>query len=788
MDALVRKVEKLAARGIPETGPLATAESERLRVELEQAIDGEPDSSSRQLAYGALGYLEGIAFLDDREHQDAVMGLLPPAMARWALLGHGRSGVGKPNPILGNCLFLLGREYVQYAQWKMSTELFVYATVASTNRTVARDAGLLSLISAAHEDDEMYSTVRDLFDDDTIASDRGLAAAVRALDGALGRTDIAHDVGTYSDIWTRGPLAAGLIVDRLAQTLNASGRYRDVVKLTYDALIRLGDDPILESTKSAVLQESSSAKLHLGNEEGAIADAEQSWELSEYLRYGNCDHRMREAAWARHEKARIVALRAAAAVADAEKMAGYIQRDRLRASLFTWLEPSDSEDEPQPTKADKVGRSGMTVNGEQKDDSRGDSSGMTAPEAFFAALGDTFNSTRLTPPPKSEEAVSSRDIPWWLGIARYDSALFWTILRNGIGIDCGTVDLDESNLGDLLLDLQADVTGNARPDGRDISVDPLHDLAEWGTFEERIATLTLGQLLPETLVAALHGASAEHPLSLVIAAGRGLDGVPWPIVQIATPDTGGFRLIERACIRHWLSSDVESARAGRPVSEDELPILVAIDDPEDNLAGRSAFLKANSLAYFSGESPIPNAKEAVKRALYDHCDDGALGVFFYRGHATSFDDPAHVAIAVPEATPGNVEESHISSGEFFGRFDGGERFLPLPSRVVLSCCSSSSGSLFGGEALGLAAACVRGGGAQEVIATGYDVIDCSFTSAFDDMLAGALVDPSPHDAVLRRLQVRMYDEWRTFSVRGGIELGDDIRFPHPLVWAMYQAM
>jgi hypothetical protein len=415
----------------------------------------------------------------------------------------------------------------------------------------------------------------------------------------------------------------------------------------------------------------------------------------------------------------------------------------------------------------------------------------SAPAGLFRALGDAWNSTRLLPPSSSIADVENMTIPWWLGIARYGSMLFWTVIRHGIGVECGYRDLTGSDLGNLLFDLEEDITGHVRSDGRMSEFDPTYHFAEWGTAEERIASLCLGELIPQSIVANLRAASIDEPMELVVAAGTGLEGVPWPILQVGSPDAGGFRLIERARIRHWLSQDVEDARSGHEPATDSLPILIAIDDPDGGLTGDSDYLRNHAQTYFNGRLPPTDApKASLKTALYEYAAAEPVGVLFYRGHASSGNDPVKVSIDMPPpiAIPEDLDDLTISAGEFFGRFDDGSRYLPLPSRVVLSCCSSASASLFGGEAVGLAAACIVGGGAREVVATGRDVTDCSFTSAFDDLLAEAMTSPESHDSALRALQLRMYDEWRTFSVRGGIDVSDDIRFPHPLIWAMYQAI
>lgn len=777
----IRKVERLAKKGLPNSGPLSSETTELLRFQLTDLLKSMNESGERAAGHRALGYLEGLRHIDNLEHQDVVLSLVPVAMARNVESGW-ENGPGTSDQVLSNVYFLLGREYLQFAKWELSAEFFYHAIITGSNREINRHAGLLSLICASHVDSEIYDLLRPNFDD--VNDD--VTHAVSALDAIRGKASLQRDPAWYSSIWKLGTLPAALLIEQVATQLNTRRHHREVLVLTQDAMRRIGNEAEYDWLRASILQASAVARVGLGTLEEAITDAEECWRLSERLRYGNCDHVMRESAWSRFLVARTVALEATVRLSDSERLAGFLQRDRLRASLTTRLEASDAEK--------GVVASGITVPTEEPAALDAESNaGGSAPGALFTALGDAWNATELSPPEETVGSTTLDHIPWWLGIARYGSNLFWTVLRHGIGIDCGWVDLTNTTLGDVLLDLESDITGRERPDGQLLNFDPFYHLAEWGTAEERIMTGALGGLLPPPVVAALNNLVSGDPMELVLAAGAGLQGVPWPIIQIGNPDTGGFRLIERARIRHWLSQDADSHRARfvPPSGRDDLKLLVVIDDPEDNLRGRCDFLRENALSYFSGTlPPTDSPKQAIKAALYEHCSQPISGIFFYRGHAQSPDNPSHVRIPVPRAIepPDDLDELVFSAGEFFGRFDNGSRFLPLPSRVILSCCSSSSESLFGGEALGLAAACLIGGGAQEVIATGRDVLDCSFTSAFDDMLAEYMTDPAAHDAVLQNLQLRMYDEWRTYSVRGGIEVGDDIRFPHPLIWAMYQAI
>ncbi|MET8352343.1 MULTISPECIES: CHAT domain-containing protein [unclassified Micromonospora] len=781
----VRRAERIACVAVPEIGSSSNEASRAVAEKLDAHLN-DKDGNARvdnAPAFQLLSYLEALTALDRGDHHKAVLGLFPTAAARYVERGFG-SGNGRPDPLLANALFLFGREYLRYAQWSLSGEFFYHATTATNKPELASRNATLALICLYNSDDPgTYRELRSQMDE-AAEINEALRRVIAAMDIIQMGDQLPSDLDWFMPLWNFGRLAGSLITERAIMALNDAGRHEEALVHCDITQEILADTPSEQWIHAAIRQQRARALYGTGTVEESLSEALAAWDLSEDLRYGACDHPLRESMWMRYLPARQIALGCAVRKGKPELVAAFIEKDRLRASLAATLETVSSPGPVTEVKATSPAGSGEA--------SAAGPSESTAPAAFFSALEDAMNATTLVPPAAAGGHHFQDSVPWWFGISRYGSSVYWSVLQHGVPLECGVIDLtSDHSLNDVLLGIDADVGGFAfgvTSDGAPPTFDPIHHLSEWGTADERIASLSLGRLLPPSLVTAMTAASVEQPVELVIAAGSGLSGVPWPIAQVGGTDRDGFRLVERARIRHSISQQVDERRATQSPSA-PLDLLVAVDDPQGDLSGSSAFLASNARQYFGATSvPRSDAKAALREALHEECAGHPPGIFYYRGHAHSWSDPARACLDLPKSLEPGEDSLAIYAGEFFGRFEDGSAYLPLPSRVVLSCCSSAGRSLFGGEAVGLAAACILGGGAREVVATGYDIPDSSFATAFDDLLAEAMTCPLPHDLALRRLQLRMYDEWRIFSVRGGVTSDEDITHPHPMVWAMYQAI
>lgn len=793
------KVELMAKDYIEDLAPASDEATRALRLTLAEKLSYLPNerAAANSGASINLGYLEALEALDALEHKDAVSNLFPVVLTRYVEQGYAE-GNARPDMMLSNALFLLGREYLKYGSWEKASELFFYSAVSGTRkRTHARRVGLLSLLCAYNsQDEELIEAMDDLFSDIDDATVNRVQEILRLPNAKI---PSAKDPAWSALIWRFGPLVGVLASEHLIRVLNKDGEHQAALLMSNIALNAIGDASSCDWLRALLHQQNALTYQLSGRNQEALGESLRARSLSQQLRYGECEHPLREQVWIRYFPCRETAIRCAADGEDAGLLASLLEQDRLQASLHAWLEQeSMAEEDADPVAVPQ---------------SRG-ASNPSVPAVFFRAYEDVANSTRLIAPATSPfvEGVASTHqasfktdhVEWWLGISRYGKCVYWSLLHHGKPFQSGSVNLlADYFLAGVLDDFEQDaesrmskVNGLAG-DGTSV-ISPFYHLAEWGTAEERTTSETLARLVPRPLQDALSRATLEKPIELVISAGMGFSNVPWPIIQLRDSRMKNYRLIERATIRHWASAYVESEKLSRRFIHDysglkALPLLVAVDDPRGDLTGKCQFIRSNSANYMNVTTgtAISNElsiKQHLVQILQKNCISHPPGVFFYRGHANSWDDPSSVVLELPEQPGMDGQDAVLPSGEFFGRYEDGSKWIPLPSRVVLSCCSSSSAALLGGEAVGLASACIVGGGASEVIATASDVYDSSFTSAFDDLLAEMMMDPVPHMEALRNLQVRMYDEWRLFSVRGGISVEDDIKFPHPLIWAMYQAI
>jgi hypothetical protein len=179
------------------------------------------------------------------------------------------------------------------------------------------------------------------------------------------------------------------------------------------------------------------------------------------------------------------------------------------------------------------------------------------------------------------------------------------------------------------------------------------------------------------------------------------------------------------------------------------------------------------------------------------------GLLTYAGHAYPGhpDTPATGGLVLASPRP-VASAQHAGSGSGPGdAATGAERLLTsrellpgareqfpyqFPARVLLSACSAAgfgqtSQSVPGldGEWLGVAAAVMQAG-ADEVVATLFDLVDSRGTARFEDRLASLLLTTPDAAAALRRTQIETLGEWRARP-----------SYPEnvaPLIWAAYACL
>jgi CHAT domain len=795
-------------RKLADHGPLASARARRLAAKLDRYLD-KHDNLPRRLQSKLLeldGVFGGLRLADDGDAGNAGFSwarAMLTRMARDQRLFH--KPLPKDRPV-ADLFELLGRQYVRFGDWHTAAECFSgSATYQPPRRSAAIRRVLNQMIVCTLKEGD-YDDAREWVDwlpehisHQPSRTFRDIAKQLLSQDQGLH----AHFADHLPEVRPLGLITYTYLTSAVAGRLAADGHGARALTVLDHVLGELRADHADDYLIGELEQMAASVSLARKQHEHALRLAVAAWAKLDSPRYLSCDHSQRYSTWRNFAPARYAALRAAVELDDARAVAELIESARLQSLIATEIEV-DHEDEK-----DKLGDSGTTVSSatdeatdaEQSDD-------VVVSSAVFKAMNDGFGATRLEPPapvtykgislfPSSYLAVAGGgqatralddalpDGVFWSSHIE-NGVLFWFLAVDGEPVGCGMADLrDHENITPVLLGL-AGHSESAEPETWSLPpynrqagdyYEPYTHLATWKSPEEQIISHTIGGLLPDALVDLLR-ASAE-PLAVTVAAARELGCVPWPIAIIPGTDD---RLVEHAVLRMWTSAPTQLSRKSRPqpLPGTPVPFLLACDNPDGTLRDRTAVSPASSAKTVLGgpDSATPATKDALMGALHD-IGPGTPGLFFYRGHALHDSDPAWSTLPLTEGT--------VQAGELFGAFDDGTPFLPMPSRVIVSCCSSSGNSLLAGEGLGIAAGLIQAGAAQ-VISTAVDIMDTSFTEAFEDLLIkGMLAPDANHADLLRATQLRMLREWKIYSLRGGTDNSEDIKDPHPIIWTAYYA-
>ncbi|MFI9612343.1 CHAT domain-containing protein [Streptomyces sp. NPDC052023] len=757
------------------------------------------------------GLLGGVTLADAEDSGNAGLSYVRSILIRITQQPLGPDAAPRADRHLAILYELLGREYVRFADWATAAECFAGAAIYwRTPRHKRRTfCQMVVFTMKAGDRDGALEHLKTIE-----GATHGVSAvfhriATRVLDEAPGIG--AHEVAGIERVRKLGIIPYTYLVSCLAARLADDTQPERALGLLTSAIGHLAEERADYWLIGDLEQRSAAIRVDLGRHDEGLALALAAWAKLDAQRYRACSHTQRVALWTNFGPARHAALTAAAALGDSRAMAELIESCRLQSMIGTIVEV-DAEEEKT-----KLADSGFSASSAPAE--AAESSTPLVSQALFTALNDAFGATLLHfPSPVSFQGTAllmphygnvlqagrapalvpralDEALPMGLFWSSHveDGFLFWFAARDREPIGYGKVDLRERDRIKPVLLALAGQAQSSEPKtwslfpyrrGPGDYYEPYTHLESWKSAEEQIITRTVGDLLPPPLVAELGAATAAEPASLTISAARELACVPWPIAMI--PGTED-RLVERATLRMWTSTpnqltrSARSVRTARPASA-PAPFLLACDNPDGTLRERtseSVVRSAVTLLEAAG-SPVPASKDALLRALH-HVGPSAHGLFFYRGHAVHDSDPAWAALPL-------AEDDFLSSGELFGSLDDGTPFLPMPAQVVLSCCSSSTSSSLGGETLGLAAGAVQSG-ADQVIATCVDILDTSFTEVFEDLIVEGMLErpQGDHADLLRRLQLRMLNEWKICSLRGTTDTGDDIRDPHPVIWASYQA-
>jgi tetratricopeptide (TPR) repeat protein len=420
---------------------------------------------------------------------------------------------------------------------------------------------------------------------------------------------------------------------------------------------------------------------------------------------------------------------------------------------------------------------------------------------------------------------------WWWGAAIADGVYYWAV-RGDSGFSCGSTSLAEGTDGSLTLKdlLDATPTPGVRqtnpisgPFGWARTDDPYRRERD---FAWRLSETFLPYPLRQQALRVLQQgrqAPASRPFHLVVSLPAALSALPVALLALGQPPTGDTgvpdvpRLLEAAVITLAPSMALLASIAGRPPlrapsTRSPWPLLLSIVDPSDDLRHAQCGLAPRVLLTGWGHlrrQGGAEASRAARPATKAHLKDVLLtfpdraGLLTYAGHAYPGypDTPATGGLVL--ASPRPVESApRPAAGSSPGdAVTGAERLLTsrellaadkeratyqFPARVLLSACSaagfgqtSQSTPGLDGEWLGVAAAVMQAG-ADEVIATLFDLIDDEGTARFEDRLASLLLTTPTAAAALRLTQIEALAEWRAGS--------GNPQSVAPLIWAAYACL
>jgi len=357
-------------------------------------------------------------------------------------------------------------------------------------------------------------------------------------------------------------------------------------------------------------------------------------------------------------------------------------------------------------------------------------------------------------------AVGGTTTGWW-GCFIAVSKAHWVVRSPTGTLTCGTHEFNDD-------DKQALTRFQNALDAVSDPYEPMIwlDRAEEAELMAALADVVVPDLLRAELL------REERPISLVVASNM-LAVLPLPALVLRRSDQ--TRLIERATVRIQPPAFLVRLEAQPEASRQIHPLLVACTDPRGDLPHARTEVPARVRLTHQGAASHGSLR-ATRENLCEVLSGliaGAPGIFFYSGHAGTYDVQGSL-----NAFLALDDEGSLSAWDLF-HLDASEPALHSPSRAVLSACDSGGSSgAGGGEWLGLGAGLLHAG-ARQVISTAWSIYDTPFTAQFDNSLVDGLRTAADPAELLAGLQREALDTWR-FSP-------NPLASP-PAIWAAYQCL
>lgn len=379
------------------------------------------------------------------------------------------------------------------------------------------------------------------------------------------------------------------------------------------------------------------------------------------------------------------------------------------------------------------------------------------------------------------------DALWW-STWHERGLIFWTVSRRTGPTDGGYIDLTADPALRHALTVCCEGNGLSVPwPGGGSSQDLEQALRVCDSAKELALTGQLARLLPPQIRHKTETGQADAAASrLLISPAPELAGVPWPVLPVGGSPELPVRMIERYELQFIpsLATIADVVPAGDYHEAKRVPYVMSCDYliPDTFPAPpRPAEVRFGTAQQRAGHPDISLATPEAVASFLRSLEPGLPGLITFRTHFSSI-------AGDPTASGFELSGGTLEAGWLLPRdLRAGRTVLALTSRVLLSCCSTSAAQeRYGGESLGLVAACLHIG-ARMIVATSVNILQTSFTNELDELLTEMMLASHSHVHSLHLLQSQMLRDWRSDNKLKTHINGSDIKAPLPVIWAYYQA-
>ena len=715
---------------------------------------------------------------------------------------------------LANVTFAISRSYSRLGDSKRAA-LFAAETYLRTprrDRDIQRLVWCLAAMIAAGDRSAVVEVLADLL---TEKLPEPSASMFLILEHASGyRRNPLAKILEANERLARVPAELAVLFRlTVAAELRAAGRQHEAREVLESLLQQLADEAAPAWTIARVRQVVADILVGEQRYQDALGEALSSWVVLDEFRYRTGSPRLRRTIHDSYALARRAAMTAAAGLQDWALLSELIEAARLQSA-------SDIEGSLDEFDAAIGGRE-PAKRAPRSDTRTINIDELTAPYSY---IYDDLTNSRTDLGTAADVTIAGRSMialarekvrnhALHIAVSRKSLALesclmkaydgnalwwstwhergfiFWTVSRRPGRIEGGYIDL---NADPALRDaLTVCCDGNRLPVPWPGSGPASHDLQQalmvCDSPEELDLTGKLARLLPRQIFQGAEPGQANAAASrLLMSPAPDLSCVPWPILPIGGPADTPVRLIERYELQFVpsLATIADAVSAADDQGAKRIPFTMSCDYLVPDAfptPPRAAEVRFGTAQQHADHSDISLATPEAVASFLRGLEPGTPGLTTFRTHFNSVGGD-------PTASGFELNGGTLEVGWLLPRDPrAGRTILGMTSRVLLSCCSTSAAQdRYGGESLGLVAACLHSG-ARMIIATSVNILHTSFTNAFDELLTEVMLESQSHVYGLHVLQTQMLRDWRGNSKIEIHASDSDIHDPLPVVWAYYQA-